>query len=860
MKPRRLPSRAGTALVITLMALTLLAIIALALTASMRTARLSARSSLDKTRASLFSEQASNHAMALLRGISGATNRCWAVRPGEGYVASQSNNVLDTRIELSSGFDPTATGPDLNISSFTSASNRAIGPTNTPLRVQWIYVSEDGSASTAAPAAYNASNKVTGRYAFWVDNESSRVNWNTAWKRNTSGINGLTPGDIDLTVLTNVTPSLADQIHDTVKTNRFFNSPEEISGVFPDFAAAKFETTYFSHDPETTYWGAPRIVLTTQARLANGRPFLDILQTPNTDPGLMSAIDPAKLNTVLQTMVSYLGRNDWPVGPAGADFGAKFLPGQANLTEARQHELFQLAAFIIDYVRARESSQQIVQKIVGKVSGGAYAYTWNDDVNDITSLSRQPCLTEMGIYVRPTADPTTHTFWADFKAEIYLPKNYGLESIDLGKLFIKVMWWNGWYTYLLTGSGEAATTTALTTANTTINGNPATTLAKGQYAVVTVPVNLRVRDISGRPANLNLKAYLYTNQNDVGMSYVEEAPMITGYNNGTIGVINYATSGTDVPEANITSMEVDDPRVNKHNNDWKRHAEGTATVPGNTFGVANSISSLGHAPQNLNAEQDTVNGVLTDESFYMPAPKGGIGNSDGMVHSVAELGRVFTGGSGHYATGVPWRTVRLQPSSHANILPDWAMLDLFAAPSDPSDTRNTSPRLVAAGTGAVAGRINLNAAIAPFETTSGSPTVLDRIAPLQAALKGASLTAAYAQVAENIRLGTLAANGQAYGSSALSNRPFSLRGQVAEIRGVTDGGETTEPNLRDFVDLVTTQANVFRVYTIGQSLFQTKDNALKVTGERRDCRIIERLVPTAGGVQFRTVYQRDITF
>lgn len=863
MKTNSPRSRSGTALIITLMALMLLAIIAMGLTASMRVERVSARASLDKTRAALFSDYAGNQAVALLRSVSGETNRFWAARPGEGYVASQANNVLDTAVALNSGLGAATNAPDLNLGSLTTANERAVVSTNVALRLQWIYVYADGTLSTNAPAAYDATNKVTGRYAFWVDTENSRINWNTACQRAASA-GALTPDAVDLTALTNVTAGLADQIHATVQTNRFFNTPEEISALYPDFESAKFTTTYLSHDPETTYWGAPRLVLTTQARLAGGRPFLDILQVPNSDPGPLGAVSATKLNTVLQTLVAYLGRADWPVGPAGADFGSKYFPGLPSPAAARQRVLYQLAMHIIDYVRAKESSAEIVQKIVGKVdASGKYEYTWYNDQNDVTSLSRQPCITEMGVYVQPAFNTTTQSWWGTYKLEVHLPGNYGLDSYDLSKLYVKVMWWHSWYySGNIIGTAEASVVTAFNAANTLIDGTtPGTVLQKGHYAVISLPIDLRLVHTNPRPPNLFLKAYLCTNPGNVGTSYVEEAPMMTGYNYGGIGVIEYSPDATGVPEANITSVEVDDPRVNKHNSDWKRHTAGTAAAKGNTFGGVNSISSIGKAPLSLTAEQDTDGlGQITSESLYMPPPKGNPGNPDGMIHSIAELGRVFTGGLGQYTTGVPWRSVHLQPASRTGILPDWALLDLFSAPADPNNARNTASRLVTGGTNAAAGRINVNAAIAPFETGPSPALALNRTQPLEALLKGASLSQPYAQAATNIQLGTLAAKGQNYGTNSLAARPLSLRGQVAEILGVADGGESSEAGLRSFIDLTSTQANVFRVFTVGQSLLQTKDNTLKVMGERRDYRIVERVLPASGSVQFRTVYQRDITF
>jgi hypothetical protein len=860
-RPFRRRRPGGTAVIITLVALTLLAIIALALTASMRNERLSARNFMDKTKAALFSEMGNNHALALLKEMCGTTNRFWAVRPGEGYLASGSNHVLDVALPLSSGLGG-ANDANLNISSFTATNVSAVVSTNVPLSVRWLYVYEDGSVSASPPASYNATNRVTGRYGFWVDTENHRVNLNTAWKRETNSASPLGASTVDLAVLANISEAKADEIHGHVRTNRFFNAPEEVREMDVDFEENKLQTTHFSHDPEVTYWGAPRIVLTTQASQAVGRPFLDILKTDDSDPGRMSAVHPEKLNAVIRQLVDYLGRKDWPVGPPGGDFGSKYFPGLPNPAEASRHQLFQLALHIIDYVRAKESAQDVVQKIAGRRNGENYQYTWTDDVNDLTSLSRAPCITEMAIYEEPAANPITKTYWGEFRLEIHLPENYGLPSLDLGQLSVKVAWWHGWYTYLLDGAGPGEVVAPLTSDNVLIDGTtPGTTLPRGRYAVVTVPVNLRWKEADGRRNEFYLKAYLCTDPLDPGLSYVEEAPMITGYFDGSVGVIPYTVDAPDVPKANITSMEVDDPRVNKHNNDWRRHSPGSAAAAGNSFGGVNSISSLGTPPLSVAAQQDVDGaGRLSGESLFMPAPKGTEDNPLGMVRSVAELGRVFTGGMGGYTAGVPWRTLRFQPSSSTNILPDWVLLDLFAAPRNPADAHDTSRRLVEGTPNVMAGRININSVAAPFETEAA--VSLNRNGPMSALLRGAGLPqpSQYTQTVVNIRQGTLASAGKNYSSPALTNTPMVLRGQIAEIRGVADGGEETEGGLGDFVDLTTTQAGVFRVYSVGQSLLQTKDNVLKVTGEQRDCTLFERFVPASGPVKFRVIYHREITF
>jgi hypothetical protein len=199
----------------------------------------------------------------------------------------------------------------------------------------------------------------------------------------------------------------------------------------------------------------------------------------------------------------------------------------------------------------------------------------------------------------------------------------------------------------------------------------------------------------------------------------------------------------------------------------------------------------------------------------------------------------------------------MQNKGTSAFLPDWALMDLFKAPvnKNPVNTSvafNANPNI---SNNAVAGRININSLIQPFEPTVG----LQRWSPLEAALTNTPLSSAssVSTLASNIYYHQLAANGQSYVSTAPS--AYTLPGEIAEIKGVADGGEASEANLQSVVDLLTTRSNVFRVYSVGQAIQQTK-NSLQVTGEHRDYSIIERSVGSSGAVIFHVVYHRNITF
>jgi hypothetical protein len=133
--------------------------------------------------------------------------------------------------------------------------------------------------------------------------------------------------------------------------------------------------------------------------------------------------------------------------------------------------------------------------------------------------------------------------------------------------------------------------------------------------------------------------------------------------------------------------------------DW---AEKTAT-----WNSANSIA----APLSILPEQDTdaSGGTISQASLYMPSPKASTANSSAVVSSSGELGYIHTGMqvTSLGSAGVPWRTIRLQPSTEPNtVVPDWAFMDLFTAPITVGTM--TKPVFAPHDT-ATGGRVNVNA-------------------------------------------------------------------------------------------------------------------------------------------------------
>ena len=964
MKSPLFRSRSGAALVITLLFLVIIALLVVGFSETSRVERVSARNHFEQQRANELAQRGLDQVTAtLLREtvdppdpaltptqIAGRS-RNWISQPGQLIVPAASaldsgaavsaRKQLSRSVRLHSGTpgsaapsDPILTPPDLNIQTLVDqtpptylitdrldASNRP-----QPMRVRWVYLRQDGSWDTDPsdptlpnenPDLTNTTNPIVGRYAFWADDDSSKINYNLAWKRNAAS--PAHPSQINLTALTlpggslPVSTAMADAIHNftAATTGRFFNSfadarqigasPSAPAGVAAMLNYNKFELTHFNHDPDTTFFGEDRILLNTDPALVPKAPdgkfarkFLDIRTTPTADPGVAKNIDKAKFNDVLQTLVPYLQREDWPILPPGstASLGRKFYGAGATIGQ-----IAQVAANILGYVIAKESKEPVVpalrfsyvQDELNQDKGTFVLDGWQNP--SYQALTRQPLVTEMAIWQASTPDvpagrpadwPGGASPWALYKTtqylELYLPPNYGFsptysspanQALDLSYRPNELSWFlylaylpnNGnWFTRDSAGAwqrvkdpGTPSAIPCVPVFNSDISKKggvgPATLLEPGSRVVIKkefyAPSSMAGGLVQWR---CGLTRQLATTG---GVEPFQTRDIMVPQ----VLAVPYKLGPKGTPPEKIPSLETDDPRVAFSPMDWKYNAAG------NTLGDPNSISSVGQAPKSGIAEQDTdASGKISDASLYMPPPNGvgsnGPAGDNGRISSLGELGYVHTGIEGA-KEGVPWRTLRFQPNAFAkaDTVPDWALLDLFGVPN----TGILGANAVTTPNGSsVGGRINVNSRVEPF--------ALQRDRGLLALLTGTSISNP-ATVAANIYNHRLAGStgsgafGKAYGYLSAYDNPW----EICEIAGVTDGGEISEKVMREIGSLITARGDVFSIYSVGQALLQTPAGKLVVTGEQRQHSVVERVLDTRGTndprddrVSLRTVYRRNL--
>ena len=501
-------SQRGVALIIVLFFIVIISVMLIGFIESSRADRAAAGSHLERLRATTLAREGVEATVAILRRETTDTVRNWTSSPGvlvvpdDPTAATSDQSRLKKEVWLHSGLsdpakdaalDPVLRASNLNIQTFDTTSptyllTDQINTTTTKveeMKMLWVYVRKDGTYDlpdaaqpvgsnnlpNQSPILTNTANPIVGRFAYWTDDESSKVNYNLAWLRKT-GLNTNPPGhqtNVDLRALKPFDDTTASALHNFITTdnyatvNRFYNSPFDARQSCDTATSAaldfnKFSLTHYNSDPDTTYYGKQRMMLTTQVKGAvyrdkdgnprtgaNGkllpRPFLDILKRSTAtdityiDPGTRSVVDGTKLTATIKDLVdNYLKRSDWPlVDGTGHSLQEKYY--SAYTGTAREERLAQLALNIIDYVRSAESKKMIVEPIRAKWIGGAFVDDFaNPSIagqeDTFKGLPRGIYITEMGMWLSTTKNAAGKYRCLGI-TEIYLPKDYGIDSIDL---------------------------------------------------------------------------------------------------------------------------------------------------------------------------------------------------------------------------------------------------------------------------------------------------------------------------------------------------------------------------------------------------------------------------------------------
>lgn len=293
----------GSAIVITLSILVLVTVLAVGLFSVLTTERIAANGAAETARSRSLTQLAADHAISLIRTATatGTTGKFWSSQPGGITVFNADGSIADTVPLISGQADPaddSSLAVNLNQPSFGGnypiASPASVGSSgsNAPvMKAKWIYLKSGAAAGSGT----------IGRYAFWVDDESAKININTAdgtqkdpdssfnadtsYSYPSNGFGPGTPTEVSLRALKDKNEmglSLEDAIAIATQTGanaaglaagakpRLFNDPSEIlqiEGVRNNtptlFEDNNFSLTTYNRSSELNIFGEPKIFLAT---------------------------------------------------------------------------------------------------------------------------------------------------------------------------------------------------------------------------------------------------------------------------------------------------------------------------------------------------------------------------------------------------------------------------------------------------------------------------------------------------------------------------------------------------------------------------------------------------------------------
>ncbi len=338
----------GSALVLTLVMVVLITVIIVGYIASVSLETKSAKSALDAQKANGMAMLGLNTAIAQLRdglgvwddpfgnfmGSNTPPTYYWSVSPGVLTRWAYTNATALTNVPLFS-VSTTTNLVNLNASS-SDGSYPIVGGTNPPaISVKWANVLENPTA----PASIT--NQIIGRYAFWMDDESAKINVNTAdgtqkYTTNSAGLG--TPSELSLLALKQsgaaISTATASNIVQLARTDGFHTLGEILraSGVTTNLLKENvFNLTVSSRSPEINIFGEPKTFFIpgfpTVASPANGnffatngitlQPLSELYPTPSQLPGFTYAdlYTPASGNNTNSWSGSILngGPRPWPL-------------------------------------------------------------------------------------------------------------------------------------------------------------------------------------------------------------------------------------------------------------------------------------------------------------------------------------------------------------------------------------------------------------------------------------------------------------------------------------------------------------------------------------------------------------------
>ncbi len=794
----------GVALILTLGILVLVTLLVIAFAVSMRVENTASKNFNDLVKARQLAQAAVDQAVATIgtaaQPITPATNYVTApgviytLQVGLGWRAIPLFTLYPQPPLLNTG------SADLNQNNVITGTSATYPPGTSQLWVGWSNVVD----------VVNAPNQLVGRFAYWVDDESAKVNLNVAGTR-LNDLEGYTPAAIDLRTMPGFN-NPTDQIDITnyVATVRPLDTIASVQ--MTGFGAPSLSPTTFTNDqfymtvsstsPDVTPWGDKRLNLTGV--------YTNNVLYPTTASKVQAIVN----------MLQNLNLTTW----YGSDFSAKY------------PSLPQIAANILDYI----DTDNVPTDNSTPMDQNAPLYLGLEQTPYLNELVISNAITASGPDGLGNYTVNFSTINAVELWYMYTNANWTAPAVGITEVV------------LLNRPGITITPAGAATAN---GLNPLTLPLPGAGTIsVSGSINpggfgvFTVTDLpTGSPVTMTTNlATIVLNSGTVTAIFRNQTSGRIDY--AVIPVTNYTLNNIDLKLTSLTNISwisaCNDPRVKPVSNTWT--PSGVGAVQGTaTLGTSN-----------------TVGGILN----YSVTTGGIQGDGDNSCHIVSggtrDKGIMYPGELGFIHTGVPWHTFSLQPQPSAEVgskIPDWALLDLFSA----TDTTNVIGRI---NVNSII--TNANPIATPIDRLIPLDALLTNTLPVPGTsynLGSASGNIYNYQIPPN---GTSVVNPP---PSLFSPFSYTMVGEVANtpsLSNTTPGSKRDrEAPVRGIANLITTRSNTFTIWALAQSIKKIDLNNPStftagkdlITGETKVQVIVERTVDTSGPtpqVKFRTLYYR----
>jgi hypothetical protein len=695
---------------------------------------------------------------------------------------------------------------------------------NRRMPVHWIYKTILNSANTPLPTGVRSN--VVGRYAYWVDDEATKININTAHTRVTPKY---TTEDVDLrTLLGNAAATKADASRTYGQSKGYYSPiswPLAGGPTTTDRSTHFFNITTSSIDTKLTPWGTAPVNLNT------------LFTTPT--PTL------ATKRSRMQTLVTVLTNENWKLFFKTTDF-----PGGCTFSN-KYGNCHQIAANIIDYITADN---------VPTDSGN------NPPL--YLGLKRTPYLNELA--VSNTFLVATNKIGGIIRTVVQLKNTTYVElwymypntpvagAINLASGY-KVTLQNR---PNITFSAPGAPIPAKSFANATITATSVNTIPSvmtpkpwpGAFSVLTQVETIYAQTVS---VNIALAPITVTINKGVCTAVLRDDKnnrldyaLIPMTNHTLTLTKSMAGNGNGVfgtPTNVMWVTECREPRVKPVSNCWNPVGGGTTYGKG----TPNAFNSGSVFYQQIRTNTNTGARVLIPSDSLLP---GGLSGDMSCHTNIANTGTIASIGElGYIHTGVPWRTLCMGPASplEANTLPDWALTEAFC-------TSNT-----------VAGRININNKVHVCTDDTAAAALIQQRRTVLQALYYSTFNATIANNIQTRTWNTL----NAYQPPASWDPLFTtngclLAGQVFEMKGIADAINskkvTREAPVRAIANNMTTRSNAFSIWVIAQSIVDADTDGVfdpstdLIAGEVIANAVVERY-EVSGTPKYRIRYLRFYT-